>query len=950
MFKRIKMQNLNLEQEKLINTTEGIFLVDAGAGTGKTFTLTKRFETLLKKTDSKNILMLTFTNAAANNMKDKIVSSVKDLNINDTNISTFHSFCNTFLRKHGLVAPSYLGFNKELSPNYNLIENQIIEEYNFNQYIKKFKLNNIQHEHYFTVMGDNYLEILYLIKKLSSKGIFPTRNSWFNNTQEQLIGNLKDYGNFFNIQNSTQSPTGKLVQSKILKSFNSKSKYNIYADLPDNILLDKSINANLIEQAFNDKRSCFFDFIHDVFYQYIDYCLTKNYLNFDLLIIFTFVSLYSNSDVRHKYCFEYIMIDEFQDTNELQFMLTLLLLDKPNLCVVGDWKQGIYSFQNANIQNILDFEKKLKLYKDTLNQGEQRINFDVTIKSENKIYFKDNYRSSQSILDFSKNSLLAKASLEDEIESKFIQDNFTELNAKTTYNNSSIEFIQSENEDSEIQDILKKIVNTVKNNTIEEYDGNQISSRIANYSDVAVLCRGRKFALKLQKQALKNNIPANFEGGVELFKTPIAKLTLAYLRLMSNINNKSGWVTILEKENYNFASKKEIISNKNYPKKLIDFIDDLKQQKNIIFSIELIFKKYNVNTSISDALLYQIENLFSSSITSLGKLIYFFEQNIEKSITYNVELDTSFKGVTIQTIHASKGLEYPIVFIADCNKLHFPSLKTDNGLFTFHELIGLRIKKEKNSVNGHEFLFNKWQTDLLTSNLFREYDEERRLLYVAITRAKQYLFFTSHKSSTFFEHMSKGYSVTTSNKDELKVQETPIENLTSQILLKEYRQPQKTLSVHSIMTYQETTGGLGIDFGSRVHENAHKYTLTKTFHQTKNQSEQQANKNIKAFLDSQTGNLIPEIECSLPVKGALIRGIIDLLIEDDTTITIIDYKTDLNKVNKQEYIKQLSVYYHVVKKLNSSKKVICKIFYVMQNEHVQIEPLTQSQIETFINP
>ena len=83
--------------------------------------------------------------------------------------------------------------------------------------------------------------------------------------------------------------------------------------------------------------------------------------------MFSFLILYHDEEVRKQYSFDYVMVDEFQDTNEMQFLFLLLLLKKSNLCVVGDWKQGIYGFRNAAISNITEFPSKIVTYKNVLN-------------------------------------------------------------------------------------------------------------------------------------------------------------------------------------------------------------------------------------------------------------------------------------------------------------------------------------------------------------------------------------------------------------------------------------------------------------------------------------------------------------------------------------------------------------------------------------------------------
>ncbi|MCK5108003.1 MAG: hypothetical protein KAQ83_04715, partial [Nanoarchaeota archaeon] len=131
-------------------------------------------------------------------------------------------------------------------------------------------------------------------------------------------------------------------------------------------------------------------------------------------------------------------------------------------------------------------------------------------------------------------------------------------------------------------------------------------------------------------------------------------------------------------------------------------------------------------------------------------------QNIITNQTYNISINNSEDAVTVETIHASKGLEYPMVFVVDCNEARFPSKKMSEPVVFYNEIIGLRCKKHKAEKNNYNYIFNNLSTDLLLSRLDSDFDEERRLLYVAITRAKQYVIFTSNRNnSLFFEYLKK---------------------------------------------------------------------------------------------------------------------------------------------------------------------------------------------------
>ncbi|MCK5107778.1 MAG: UvrD-helicase domain-containing protein, partial [Nanoarchaeota archaeon] len=406
----------NPGQQKVIESTEGIFLVDAGAGTGKTFAITKRYIHLLDEgIKPSQILLVTFTNNAAENMKDKIINdSYQKHNIKellDANISTFHSFCNTLLKQHGFSVPKILGINDNLSMNYQIIENKVLEERMFRQFFNKFQKKHIKdYSEFFDLINNKTNLPLYLIKKLCCHGIFPTKTGWFNNGEELLIGNWERYQKIFQeINKEKLTEKGNKKDSDIAATFRMKLRYKSYHQkLEENLVFNgKSINGNIAKECFDEDRKELLDFIHKLYFEYVVYSIKRNKLNFDFLIMLTFIMLFKDHKLREQASFDYVMVDEFQDTNEIQFMLTLLLMKTNNLCVVGDWKQGIYGFRNATIENVTLFDERLDYFKKILNTDYERVKFSIEHK---KLSFDINYRSAQNILNFSENALLVKGS------------------------------------------------------------------------------------------------------------------------------------------------------------------------------------------------------------------------------------------------------------------------------------------------------------------------------------------------------------------------------------------------------------------------------------------------------------------------------------------------------------------------------------------------------------
>ena len=759
---------LNQKQKQVAEGLEGIYLVDAGAGTGKTFTLTKKYEKILEEgIKPEQILLVTFTNNAAESMKEKIINScyekynIKELL--DAPISTFHSFCNTLLRQNGFDSPKIIGIEDNLSKNFQIIENAILEERMFNKFF-----NDFQNKHFnkyvepFSLINNKSKLVINLIKKLCCHGIFPTKEGWFNDSEKLLIGNWKNYSKIFekiNKENLTEK--GNKKDSDIASSFKAKLRYKLYHNMPSNELAfeGKLVNEDIARQSFREDRKNLIEFIHHIYFEYVKYSIKRNKINFDFLVMLTFIMLFKDHKLREIVSFDYVIVDEFQDTNEIQFMLTLLLMKNNNLCVVGDWKQGIYGFRNATIENITKFDKKLDYFKEILNSDYERIKFDTQYT---KISFDVNYRSSQKILDFSENSLIVKGSNREFMDIPRIKNQISKLNSGVDLDtNSNIEFLQTKEKKNEEIMILEKIQSIVNNEgyMIKEFVGkdskkkgnSEYIKRKIEYKDIAILSRTRTFGLNLQNLALEYNIPLNYDGGIELFKTEPAIILLGWLKIMLNVNKRSGWIPILEEENYEYSQIKNILIKKNYPGHLLKFRKGLlKQKEGIKYLIEKIFSYYDINCVYSNALIVELDRLFNLSLISLSELVYFIEQNILTNQTYNINLNNSNNAITVETIHASKGLEYPVVFIVDCNESRFPSKKMGEPIIFYDEIIGLRAKKHKANKNNYDYIFNNLSTDLLLSRLHSDFDEERRLLYVAITRAKQYLWITSNKNSSWF--------------------------------------------------------------------------------------------------------------------------------------------------------------------------------------------------------
>ncbi|MEO8664316.1 MAG: UvrD-helicase domain-containing protein [Ignavibacteria bacterium] len=972
---------LNILQDpqlELIKSLEGIHLVDAGAGTGKTYSIVKRYGNIID-TDVKpeDILLITYTRNAAEQMKQEVIkklsSSVSISKLLEAPIMTFHSFCSRILKKFGTVSPSYLGLTEYLPKNFNIIEDQSFEEEIFRKFFLNFSAGNkSRYQNILYALEGEHAVVLKVIKKLSSFGIFPTAKGWKKEDVEKLTGNYKLFCERFDILNEKVIGVRGEKQNKLYKAFNEFLGEKLYLDLnKDNIFHNKTfVNPEMKEILFNDARDEYFEFMREIYLEYIEHLLKRNLLNYDFLVMFAYLILYNDKIARNNVQFEYVMIDEFQDTDEIQFKLIMLICkdinDLANLCVVGDWKQGIYGFRNTQIENITEFARNIQKYKEELNADETRITYETG--KHKKIIFDINYRSSETILKFSKTTLLVEGKDDEEVDIGTIEKNFakTLTPARDLEDLTEIEFYKAKNRIEEYRLVLKKISELVSNNDkyrIRVFDrstGEIIEERPVKYSDICVLSRTKRFCLELQREANRLKIPVNYGGGLELFASEPGVLVLSWLRLMANEKDLFGWLPVLDKEGYNYPEinffKDNYIDNRSndyqlfpdFPKELSEFLKKLRSLKNnILYAVEAILSKYGYHNETGNKIITVIQSWMNSDLISLNDLIQIIDNSANAE--FKIEPGYSSDAVLTQTIHGSKGLEYPVVIISNVNLKNFPGSKGDADKLTYHPFAGLRAKTFFTSNGRFYYRFNSWRTDLAnTVCKISDYDEERRLLYVAVTRAKQYVYFTAFNPSPFFKDLSDKTGREIITDFDHKIIPSLVANESSGVGIKLELPPEKVkkfISTHAIMdeivgeedsdqidakSYSIKTSKSKLDFGSKVHNIAHKLASGLDV-----ESDLVEVQRLKNFISNLNANeLRSEVEFLYPKEDKVIRGIIDLIAFYDNGIEVIDYKTDKKKNNLDKYLKQIEIYKEVISKIFKERKVTGKIYFVSLDEIV----------------
>lgn len=500
----------------------------------------------------------------------------------------------------------------------------------------------------------------------------------------------------------------KTMVKKILKEQN----------LDDKIFSDKSVlyeisnaknemltPAQYMARYHNDFRK---EKIGEIYSIYQNRLKENNAIDFDDIINFTIEILLDNPDILEFYSdkFKYVLVDEYQDTNKAQFTLVTLLASKfGNITVVGDNDQGIYSFRGADISNILNFEKDFP--------------------GTRIIKLEQNYRCTQNVLN---------------VANEVIKNNETKYEKKLWTSNeagSLPKVYRGDNEYDEANYIVSEI-NALRRN--EYY----------KYSDFAVLYRMNTQSRSIEDILRRENIPYKIIGGLKFYERKEIKDIIAYLRLIHNLSDNLSLTRIINEPkrgigktsldnveaiaNSNGISMYEVIKRADEfglnrvfgnTREFIEVIEELRDSKDSKVISELIkdtLKKTGYMQNLKNENTIEAENRIQNLEEFLTVAIEFEEQSADNSLTEFLEgitlssdldnMEETEESVTLMTLHSAKGLEFPTVFLVGM----------EEGIFPGYQSIGEP----------------------------KELEEERRLCYVGITRAKEKLFMTCAKQRTIF--------------------------------------------------------------------------------------------------------------------------------------------------------------------------------------------------------
>ena len=613
------LEGLNDKQYEAVINTDGPCLVIAGAGSGKTKVLTHKIAYLMQEKDIKpwNILAITFTNKAANEMKERVEALVGD-DAKDMWIGTFHSICVKILRRF---------------------------------------IDRIGFDHSFVIFDTSDQRTLI----------------------KECLKDLKIDDKMF---------TDRIVQFEISNAKNDMKEPEEYEAMVKGDYRREKIASvyNLYQRRLKE----------------------NNAIDFDDIINYTIKIFKENDDVLDYYTnkFNYILVEEYQDTNKSQFTLIRLLAKAHgNITVVGDNDQGIYSFRGADISNILNFEKDFKGTK--------------IIKLE------QNYRCTQNILNAA-NSVIKNNEVK--YKKKLWTEN--EEGALPTFHVSDDEYDEG-----------RYIVEEINHLRREEY---------YKYSDFAILYRMNSQSRAIEEILRREDIPYKIVGGLKFYERKEIKDIIAYLRLINNTSDNLALKRIINEPKRGIGKtsldKIQAISEQtgipmyqiikeadqyglsrvySNAQGFIEVIEDLISKKDEYTITELIkhtLKETGYTKALEDENSIEAENRIENLEEFLTVAVQFEEEEADNDLSTFLEgitlssdidgMDEEEESVTLMTLHSAKGLEFPVVFLVGMEEGIFPGYKS--------------IGEPK------------------------ELEEERRLCYVGITRAKNNLYLTCSRQRTMF--------------------------------------------------------------------------------------------------------------------------------------------------------------------------------------------------------
>ncbi len=741
---------LNPEQKTAVDTIEGPVMVIAGAGTGKTQTIALRIANILLKTQTppNAILCLTFTDNAAANMRQRLITII-GARAYSLKIHTFHSFCNEVITTN----PEYFIIAPDLKPLDELEKIDIIQK--LIDTLPDSSILKPWGDHYYyqseiisllqTVKRENQSPEM-LIKLINDQHYFVSQSATFitklrglrasKTLESEVLSILDQLISIPHLSPSIKALLGLDRQLYTSGTFTSGKAKNPAINLKNELLKRYDDFTRLIPKQLEFTK---------IYTKYQQELIAKSRYDFDDMILFVIEAFQKNPELllRYQEQFQYLLVDEYQDTNASQNTIIDQLgsyFADPNTFVVGDDDQSIFRFQGAAIENMFDFYEKHK-------------------KTLKIIVLKNNYRSHQLILDTSQSIINRNKNR----IATYIENIDKSLTALQTYDPNPINLYVANTSLDENYYVAQKITSLLNQGT--------------SPSQIAVLFRANKDSLDLIEMLTRLGVKYYQDSGDNILENQVIKQLLTVFQLINNpfddqlifrvlsfpftninivdlfrilratyqqkvslgslVNNPSKLTalspalkpqTLVKIRNFNRRLAKAIIS------KEIDPLPVFFNKTIRLFKYLKYILKSNCLRDLSDLnqLYAEIKRLAQEPGTNLTTLLNRFElmDNNHLTLVSDQSILNDQSAVRLLTVHKAKGLEFEYVF-----------------------LIKVLDKKWGNTTNSNALPL---PLGILKNEMFKviadddsDNEEERRLFYVALTRAKKqiYISYASHNAA-----------------------------------------------------------------------------------------------------------------------------------------------------------------------------------------------------------
>lgn len=763
---------LNNQQKQAVEMPLNSFTkVVAGAGTGKTKIISKRYIKLVNdlledksvEKPLEHLLVITFTQKAAAEMKERILKELKENNINhygqENKISTIHSFCSDILRRHSIEA--------NLSPDFKLAEDTQLEKI-YETIIRKIHCGEyatidfidevlsdlnlssdiLEHKNILKLKSAGSLEsvfssVLPVIKQVKSLGLTPqefldktlSANSHYSSFIAKFLKEKYSCSHFSNIYSD---------ENMMVEDWCNFFKNNTFADENYKNYSDKDVFENLLKISVNKnnakkspktdfwtpKYDCIKDFGSSMINEIteVENLLTKviaiiyavyqrhleelDLVDFDDLINKTLCIFKNNEVIRsyYKKYFKHIIVDEFQDTSgaQLELLMTLISDEAPNLTVVGDRKQSIYAFRYARMENLDLIQEKIE------KKFAKNANIDLSEKIK-VIKLETNYRSTAQVLE-AVNAVTEHSLALDEALSAFSEETIPH----------SVKFTKPEKcqnaskyRDVEVKYFAKEI------NDVMQRDG-------LKYKDFAVLVSAHDEADFIEEQLAKYGIPSVKKVNTSYFEKNAVKNIMFLFKFVQNIKNEIALVKLLEikysdREIYNFkTSLDKTVGNigdddismlnmsekilKTFEKNCFDEIDCSEEIKNTVEMLldTVLSISKNKNTLSLTAIFYKLTDVYRSynNLSGVEKILEDIDITVFEKILADYVQNSGYTSIKnfieyIATISADKNFEMPAVFSGEFDAVNLLTIHASKGLeFPYTFVAGLSSLGRKSHDYG----------------------------------------------------------------------------------------------------------------------------------------------------------------------------------------------------------------------------------------------------------